>query len=314
MTCRAERRRPADAAPNVAVVLAGGVGARVGMDIPKQLLKIAGHTILEHTLKVFEAHPDVDEVVVMMAPGHLDAVRAIVRDGGYDKVRHILEGAESRNGTTDRALEVVGPDAAKVLFHDAVRPLVSARIISECFAALERVRRRRRRHPLGRHDHRGRRGQRHPRHPAARPPAPRADPAGLPRRHHPRGLREGPRRPRLRRDRRLRRGAALPAGHAHLGGRRRGAQHEGHRPDRRLHRRQALPAQLRQPRSRAHAGGVRRGAGRPHHGRLRRQLRHRRRHPRARPRGTARRCSGSAAPPPAPTSSGGPTCARPRSR
>jgi 2-C-methyl-D-erythritol 4-phosphate cytidylyltransferase len=124
--------------PNVAVVLAGGVGTRVGLDIPKQLLKIAGHTILEHTLKAVDAHPDVDEIVVMMAPGHLDAVRAIVRDGGYDKVQHILEGAETRNGTTSRALEVVGDDDAKVLFHDAVRPLVGARIIAECFAALDR--------------------------------------------------------------------------------------------------------------------------------------------------------------------------------
>jgi 2-C-methyl-D-erythritol 4-phosphate cytidylyltransferase len=123
--------------PNVAVVLAGGVGARVGLDIPKQLLKIAGHTILEHTLKAVDAHPDVDEVVVMMAPGHLDAVRAIVRDGGYDKVQHILEGAGTRNGTTSRALEVIGDDDAKVLFHDAVRPLVGARIIAECFAALD---------------------------------------------------------------------------------------------------------------------------------------------------------------------------------
>ncbi len=122
---------------NVAVVLAGGVGARVGLDIPKQLLKIAGHTILEHTLKAIDSHPDVDDVVVMMAPGHLDAVRAIVRTGGYAKVRHILEGAETRNATTNRALEVVGDDDAKVLFHDAVRPLVSPRIISECFAALE---------------------------------------------------------------------------------------------------------------------------------------------------------------------------------
>jgi 2-C-methyl-D-erythritol 4-phosphate cytidylyltransferase len=125
-------------APNVAVVLAGGVGARVGLDIPKQLLKIAGHTILEHTLKAIDAHPDVEQVVVMMAPGHLDAVREIVRSGGYEKVTHILEGAETRNGTTSRALEVVGPDDAKVLFHDAVRPLVSARIISDCFAALDR--------------------------------------------------------------------------------------------------------------------------------------------------------------------------------
>ncbi len=124
--------------PNVAVVLAGGVGTRVGLDIPKQLLKIAGHSILEHTLKALDAHPEVDEIVVMMAPGHLDAVRAIVRDGGYAKVRHILEGAETRNGTTSRALEVVGDDDAKVLFHDAVRPLVGARIIGECFAALDR--------------------------------------------------------------------------------------------------------------------------------------------------------------------------------
>ena len=125
-------------ARNVAVVLAGGVGARVGLAIPKQLLKIAGHTILEHTLKAIDGHADVDAIVVMMAPGHLDAVRAIVRDGGYDKVIHILEGAETRNGTTERALEVTGDDDVKVLFHDAVRPMVSPRIISECFAALDR--------------------------------------------------------------------------------------------------------------------------------------------------------------------------------
>ncbi len=60
-----------------------------------------------------------------------------MRSGGYDKVAHILEGAETRNGTTSRALEVVGPDDAKVLFHDAVRPLVSGRIIKDCFAALD---------------------------------------------------------------------------------------------------------------------------------------------------------------------------------
>ncbi|MBV9830758.1 MAG: bifunctional cytidylyltransferase/SDR family oxidoreductase [Marmoricola sp.] len=124
--------------PNVAVVLAGGVGARVGLDIPKQLIKIAGHTILEHTLKALDAHPDVDQVVVMMAAGHLDAVREITRNGDYPKVTHLLEGAETRNGTTRRALEVVGPDDAKVLFHDAVRPLVSARIVRDCFAALDR--------------------------------------------------------------------------------------------------------------------------------------------------------------------------------
>ena len=121
---------------NVAVLLAGGVGARVGLDIPKQLIKIAGRTILEHTLAALDSHPLVDEVLVMMAPGHLDAVRAIVRSGGYTKVTDILEGADTRNGTTLRALERLGEDECHVLLHDAVRPLVTARIITECFEAL----------------------------------------------------------------------------------------------------------------------------------------------------------------------------------
>ncbi|MGH3359142.1 MAG: 2-C-methyl-D-erythritol 4-phosphate cytidylyltransferase [Nocardioidaceae bacterium] len=124
-------------ASNVAVLLAGGVGTRVGLDIPKQLIKIAGRTILEHTLTALHSHPDVDEIVVMMAPGHLDAVHAIVKSGDYAKVRHILEGGETRNDTTLRALATIDDDDTKVLFHDAVRPLVSARAITECFRALD---------------------------------------------------------------------------------------------------------------------------------------------------------------------------------
>src|SRR5688500_3952859 len=123
---------------NVAVLLAGGVGSRVGLDIPKQLIKIAGRTILEHTLAALNSHPDVDEVLIMMAPGHLDAVHAILRSGDYTKVSQVLEGAETRNRTTLKALEALGDRDCKVLLHDAVRPLVSARIIRECFEALDR--------------------------------------------------------------------------------------------------------------------------------------------------------------------------------
>ena len=120
----------------VAVILAGGVGTRVGLDIPKQLIKIAGRTILEHTIQVFNDHPSVDEVIVMMTPGHLDAVRAILRPGHYAKVSKVLEGADTRNGTTLRALAAIDDDSV-VLFHDAVRPLVAPRIIGECFDSLQ---------------------------------------------------------------------------------------------------------------------------------------------------------------------------------
>ena len=50
----------------VAVILAGGSGQRMGLSTPKQLLKIAGKTILEHTLGVFAAASDVDEITASL--------------------------------------------------------------------------------------------------------------------------------------------------------------------------------------------------------------------------------------------------------
>lgn len=121
---------------NVAVVLAGGTGTRVGLSIPKQLIKIAGKTIIEHTIAAFQASSLIDEIVILMAPGHLDPVRAIVQNGAYDKVTQIVEGGETRNESTSRALEALGSEECNVLFHDAVRPLVSQTIIRDVVSAL----------------------------------------------------------------------------------------------------------------------------------------------------------------------------------
>jgi ribitol-5-phosphate 2-dehydrogenase (NADP+) / D-ribitol-5-phosphate cytidylyltransferase len=122
---------------NVAVILAGGTGTRIGLNIPKQLIKIAGKPIIEHTIAAMHQSPLVDEIVVMMAPGHLDEVRAIVKRGEYVKVTQILEGAETRNDTTAAALAALGDDECNVLLHDAVRPLVSQTIIAANVDALQ---------------------------------------------------------------------------------------------------------------------------------------------------------------------------------
>ncbi|MBO3745104.1 bifunctional cytidylyltransferase/SDR family oxidoreductase [Streptosporangiaceae bacterium NEAU-GS5] len=118
------------------MVLAGGVGQRVGLNTPKQLLKIAGRTILEHTIGLFDAHPDVDEVVVLMTPGFTDHVEQIVARNGFTKVTKILEGGASRTESTWRALQAIDGEC-DVLLHDAVRPLVEPRIIAACVAALK---------------------------------------------------------------------------------------------------------------------------------------------------------------------------------
>jgi ribitol-5-phosphate 2-dehydrogenase (NADP+) / D-ribitol-5-phosphate cytidylyltransferase len=120
---------------HVAVVLAGGTGQRVGLHIPKQLVKVAGKTILEHTLDVFEDAEDIDEIILLMAPGFLAEAEAIV-GSTHPKVTTVIEGGETRNDSTRIALDALGEDECNVLFHDAVRPLVDHRIISDCVAAL----------------------------------------------------------------------------------------------------------------------------------------------------------------------------------
>lgn len=117
-------------------MLGGGTGTRVGLSTPKQLLRVAGKPIIEHTIAALNVSPHVDEILVMMAPGHLDAVRDMLRGGAYPKVGQLLEGGDSRNGTTRRAIQALGDGECNVLFHDAVRPLVSQRIIEDCVVAL----------------------------------------------------------------------------------------------------------------------------------------------------------------------------------
>lgn len=121
------------------MLLAGGVGTRVGAALPKQLLPIAGRPVLAHSIAAFDAHPGIDDIVVMMVANHLDAVHAIVADGGFGKVRQVLPGGATRSGTSMRALAALGDEERAVLLHDAARPLVPRRVISECLEALREV-------------------------------------------------------------------------------------------------------------------------------------------------------------------------------
>jgi ribitol-5-phosphate 2-dehydrogenase (NADP+) / D-ribitol-5-phosphate cytidylyltransferase len=121
---------------NVAVILAGGTGTRIGLKIPKQLINVAGKPIIEHTIAAMHQSPLVDEIVVMMAPGFLDEVHSIVKHGDYVKVTQILEGAPTRNETTTAALAALGDEECNVLLHDGARPFVSQKIIAANVEAL----------------------------------------------------------------------------------------------------------------------------------------------------------------------------------
>ncbi|MDH2443077.1 bifunctional cytidylyltransferase/SDR family oxidoreductase [Amnibacterium sp. CER49] len=121
----------------VAVILAGGVGVRAGLGMPKQLARIAGKPIIEHTIAAVDAAECIDEIIVMMEPNHMAAVEALIDSGRYPKLTRVFEGGESRNDTTRLALAQLGDDECKVLFHDAVRPFVDERILQDCVDALD---------------------------------------------------------------------------------------------------------------------------------------------------------------------------------
>jgi 2-C-methyl-D-erythritol 4-phosphate cytidylyltransferase len=123
----------------VAVVLGGGVGQRLGAGMPKQLMRLAGRTLIEHCVAAFEQAPGVDEILVVMASGYTGQVEALLADAGYRKVSAVIEGGVTRPDSTRVALAAIArtqPGEAGVLLHDAARPLVDGRIIADCVASL----------------------------------------------------------------------------------------------------------------------------------------------------------------------------------
>lgn len=119
-----------------AVLLAGGIGTRVGGDLPKQLIEVGGRPLLEHALATFHDHDAVSDILVVMAAAHLTAAEALA--AAYPKVRAVLPGGATRSESTLAALAALREldDDELVLLHDAARPLVTGRMVDDCLAAL----------------------------------------------------------------------------------------------------------------------------------------------------------------------------------
>lgn len=123
---------------NYVIILAGGSGERMGAATPKQFLKLAGQTVIEHTLRVFERHPRVDEIFIVGNPAYRGLMEDILQRNCFSKVTKLLDGGSSRTESSRAGVTAIPEGEAKVLLHDAVRPFVSERIITECLEALDR--------------------------------------------------------------------------------------------------------------------------------------------------------------------------------
>ena len=132
---------------NVAVILAGGIGARVGGNTPKQLLPLAdGRSVLEHAISAFEQSPHIHEVCIVMHPDYITHAEQMLLANAWQKVRYIIPGGKERWESSvnairafehkDYRLEVKG-EKINLLLHDAARPFVSQDIIARVCEALE---------------------------------------------------------------------------------------------------------------------------------------------------------------------------------
>ena len=127
---------------NIAVILAGGIGARVGGNTPKQLLPLQdGKSVLEHAVDAFEQSPHIQEICIVMHPDYIMHAEQMLLANAWQKVSHIIPGGKERWESSVQAIKLVGDEAkgeqANLLLHDAARPFVSQDIIARVCEALE---------------------------------------------------------------------------------------------------------------------------------------------------------------------------------
>lgn len=120
---------------NIALIIAGGVGQRMGQDIPKQFINVYDKPVIVYTLEAFQRHPDIDAIEVVCLEGWHDVLYAYARQFGISKLENIVKGGKYgqdsiRNGLYDIA-ERHKNNNDIVLVHDAIRPMLSIDIISD---------------------------------------------------------------------------------------------------------------------------------------------------------------------------------------
>ncbi|MBQ1194341.1 MAG: 2-C-methyl-D-erythritol 4-phosphate cytidylyltransferase [Lachnospiraceae bacterium] len=118
----------------VALLTAGGMGARMNLDIPKQFIYVDDKPLIIYTLEAFEKHPMIDEIVVVCLKNYIELMKTYVNEYGITKVKWIVEGGntgqESINNGLNKINEIYDEETI-VLIHDGNRPNVSQEIITD---------------------------------------------------------------------------------------------------------------------------------------------------------------------------------------
>lgn len=119
---------------NIAVILAGGVGNRVGAGIPKQFIEVLGKPVLAYTIEPFENHPDVDAILVVCVKPYLDYICEMKEKYGFTKLKWVTEGGATFQESMMNGVNYLSDKAAPndtVLFHFGASPFITPDIITD---------------------------------------------------------------------------------------------------------------------------------------------------------------------------------------
>lgn len=119
---------------NIAVIIAGGMGQRMGQDIPKQFINVYDKPVIIYTLEGFQRHPQIDAIEVVCIDGWHDILRAYARQFNITKLQWVVSGGSTgqesiRNGIFNLEDKCSVDDI--IIIHDGIRPLVDDTVLSD---------------------------------------------------------------------------------------------------------------------------------------------------------------------------------------
>lgn len=120
---------------NTAIILAGGVGSRMGVDRPKQFLMVREKPIISYCFDIFQNHSEIDKIVVVVSEEWQGFVEEYAQKFGVTKLCGYAPAGKTRQHSIYNGLKCIeqnAPDTDIVIVHEAARPLVSDQIISDC--------------------------------------------------------------------------------------------------------------------------------------------------------------------------------------
>ena len=125
----------------IAIILAGGIGQRVGNSIPKQFLIIDGKPVIIHTLKRFQQCSEISGIVVVCVEGWEETLQKMAKETGITKLMLVVKGGINGMASTFNGLKCLANKIDRkeiVLIHDSVRPLITTDVIVDCIRVCEK--------------------------------------------------------------------------------------------------------------------------------------------------------------------------------